>query len=108
MTRAVEDGPEDQELFDEAVGPERFVGKHAVIANGGAETAKGNTEQSHADNLEAWHRKKDQTHDGKNVNENQISEDAFFAMNGFPEGSVPRALLLRCGQFHVVSGDLLS
>jgi len=42
------------------------------------------------------------------VNEDEISEDAFLAMNRFPEGPVPGALLLRYGQFHVFSGDLLS
>jgi len=42
------------------------------------------------------------------VNKDEISEDAFLAMNGFPEGPVPGALLLRYGQFHVFSGDLLT
>ena len=97
MTGAVEDRPEDQELLDEAVGLYSFVGEHAVVADGGAQTAKGNAEQSHADNLEAWHGKEDQTGDGKNVNENEKSKDAFFAMDGFPEGPVPGAFLLRYG-----------
>src|SRR6266704_1387005 len=101
-------GPEDQELLDEAIGLECFVREHAVIADGGDETAKGNAEQSHADNLEAWHRKEDQTYNAKNVNEDEISEDTFFAMHGFPEGPVPGALLLRYDRFHVLSGDLLS
>jgi len=84
-------------LLDEAVGLEGFVGQHAVVADGGAQTAKGNAEQSHADNLEAWQREEDQTDDGKNVNENEKSEDAFFAMDGFPKGPVPGAFLLRYG-----------
>jgi hypothetical protein len=107
MTGTVEDGPEDQELLDEAIGLESLVRKHAVIADRGAETAKGDAEQSHADDLKAWHREKNQTDDGKNVNENDISEDSFLAVNGFPEGSIPGALLLRCGQLHILSGDLL-
>jgi hypothetical protein len=41
------------------------------------------------------------------VDENEKGKDAFFTMNGFPERPVPGALLLRYGQFHVVSGDLL-
>jgi hypothetical protein len=41
------------------------------------------------------------------VYEDEIGEDALFAMDGFPEGPVPGALLLRYGQFHVFSGDLL-
>ncbi len=107
MAGAVEDCPENQELLDEAVGLEGFVREHAVIADRGAQPAKGNAEQGHADNLKVWHGKKDQTDDCKNVNENEISEDAFLAMDGFPEGPVPRALLLRYGQFHILSAELL-
>jgi len=103
-----EDRPENQELLDEAVGPDRLVREHTMIADSGAETAKGNAEQSHAHNFEAWHGEEDQTDDRKNVYEDEISEDAFLAMNGFPEGPVPGALLLRYRQFHVLSGDLLS
>jgi hypothetical protein len=29
-------------------------------------------------------------------------------MDGFPEWPIPGALLLRYGQFHILSGDLLS
>ena len=83
------------------------MGEHAVIADGRAETAKSDAEQSHADNLEAWHWEEDQPDDRENVNEDDISEDGFFAANGFPEGPVPGALLLRYRQFHVLSGDLL-
>ncbi len=104
----IEDGPEDQELLDEAVGLESLVREHPVIANRGAEPAEGDAEQSHADNLEAWHGEKNQADDGKSVNEDDISEDAFLAMNGFPEGPIPGALLLRYGQFHILSGGLLS
>jgi len=107
MARAVEDRPEDQKLLDKAVGLEGFVREHTVIADCGAETAKGDAEQSHADNFETGDRKEYQPDDRKNVNENEISEDAFFAMNWFPEGPVPGALLLRYGQFHILSGDLL-
>src|ERR1700704_3099831 len=96
MTGAVEYRPEDQELLDKPVGPECLVGQHAVITDGRAETAKGDTEQSHANNLEAWQRKEDQSDPGKNVNENEISKDAFFAVDRFPEGPVPGAILLRC------------
>jgi len=108
MTGTVEDRPEDQELFDEAVGPEGLVRQHAVIADGRAEPAKGDAEQSHADNFEVWHGEEDQTDNGKNVNKNEIREYSFFAMYGFPEGPVPGALLLRYGQFHILSGDLLN
>src|SRR6266404_2549802 len=104
----IEDGPEDQELLDEAVGLESLVREHPVIANRGAEPAEGDAEQSHADNLEAWHGEKNQADDGKSVNEDDISEDAFLAMNWFPEGPIPGALLLRYGQFHILSGGLLS
>jgi len=108
MAGAVEDRPEDQELLDEAVGLESLVREHTVIADRGAQPAKGDTKQGHADNLEVWDGKKDQTDDRKNVNEDDISEDAFFAMDGFPEWPIPGALLLRYGQFHILSGDLLS
>jgi len=49
----------------------------------------------------------DQADNGKSVYEDEIGEDALFAMDGFPEGPVPGALLLRYGQFHVFSGDRL-
>ena len=107
VTGAVEDGPEDQELLDELVGLDRFVGEHTVVADGGAEAAEGNAEQGHANDFEAGDREKDQTDDRKSVDQDDIGEDAFFAADGFPEGAVPGALLLRCGQFHVFSGDLL-
>ena len=94
-------------MLDDPVGLEGLVGEHAVITDRGAETAKGNTEQRHANNLEAWHREEDQPDDRENVNEDDISEDAFFAVDGLPEGAVPGALLLRYGQFHVLSGGLL-
>ena len=82
--------------------------EHAVIANRGAEAAESDAEHSHADNLEAWHGEKYQADHGENMNEDEISEDALFAMDGFPKGSVRGALLLRYGQFHNLSGDLLS
>jgi len=65
MAGAVEDGPEDQDLLDDPVGLEGLVGQHAVIADGRAEPAKSNTEQCHANNLEAWYREEDQADDGK-------------------------------------------
>src|SRR6266404_6622246 len=104
---AVEDGPEDQELLDELVGLDGFVGEHAVVADGGAEAAEGDAQYRHADDFEAGNREKDQTDDRKSMDQDEIGEDAFFAMDGFPKGAVPRTLLLRCGQFHVFSGDLL-
>jgi hypothetical protein len=107
MAGAVEDGPENQHLLDEAIGPESLVGEHAVITDRRTETAEGDAEQRHANNLEAWHWEEDQSDDRKNVNENEISENAFFSVDGLPEGPVPGALLLRYGQFHVLSGDLL-
>jgi hypothetical protein len=107
MARTVEDGPEDQELLDELVCPDGFVGEHAVVADGSAQAPKGDAQYRHADNFAAGNRKKDQTSDRKSMNQHDISEDALFATDGFPEGTVPRALLLRCGQFHVFSGDLL-
>ena len=58
VTGAVEDGPEDQELFHETVGLERLVGEHAVVANRSAQPAKGDEKQSHADDFETRQRKK--------------------------------------------------
>src|SRR5437016_13191004 len=40
MSRAVEDGPEDQELLDDRVGSERLVRQHLVITHGCAKTAQ--------------------------------------------------------------------
>jgi hypothetical protein len=77
------------------------MGEHAVIADRGAKATQSDAEQSHADNLEAWHGKEDETDDCKTMNEDKISEDAFLAMNGLPEGTIPGALLLRYGQFHM-------
>src|SRR5207245_9329565 len=105
--RGVRDSRHKQALHGEAVGLERFVSRHAVIADRRAQPTKGNAEQGHAYNLDAWHGKNDQTDDCKNVNENEISEDSFLAMDGFPEGPVPRARLLRYGQFHILSAELL-
>src|SRR5438046_9768784 len=89
VARAVEDGPEDQNLLDDPVGLEGLVGEHAVIADGRAQTAKSDAEQSHADNLEAWHREEDQPDDCEHVNEDDISEAGLFAANGLPEGTAP-------------------
>jgi hypothetical protein len=83
------------------------MSEHAVIANRCAETTEGDAEQRHANNLEARHWEEDQAYDRENVNEYEIGENAFFAVDRLPEGAVPGALLLRYGQFHVLSGDLL-
>src|ERR1700675_419665 len=93
---AVEDGPEDQELLDELVGPDGFVGEHAVVADSSTEASQSDAQYRHADDFEAGNREKDQTGDRKSMDQHDISEDAFFAADGFPEGTVPRALLLRC------------
>src|SRR5260370_32756581 len=53
MAGAVEDGPEDQHLLNEPVGPKGFMSEHAVIANRCAETTEGDAEQRHSNNLEA-------------------------------------------------------
>src|SRR5712692_11206273 len=73
MTRAVEDRPEDQELFYEPVGLESLVREHAVITNGGAESAESDEEQGQANDLK--------TRQGK---------EAFFAAGRFPERPIPR------------------
>src|ERR1700730_13605261 len=95
MAGAIENGPEDQYLLDEPVGLERLVSQHAVIADGCAAAAQGDAEHSHADNLEAGQRKQDQPDDCENMDQQEIGEDAFFAVDGLPEGPVPRALLSR-------------
>src|SRR5467141_833136 len=97
MAGAVEDGPEDQELLDELVGVDGLVGEHAMVADGGAEAAEGDAQYRHAGDFEAGNREKDQTDDRKNVDQDEIGEDAFFAVDGFPEGPVPGALLVRYG-----------
>src|SRR5882672_7663806 len=97
VTGAVEDGPEDQELLDELVGLDGLVSEHAVVADGGAEAAEGDAQYRHADDFEAGNWEKDQPDDCKNVDQDEIGEDAFFAVDGFPEGPVPGALLLRYG-----------
>src|SRR5882762_2121300 len=94
---AVEDGPENQELLDELVGLDGLVGEHAVVADGGAEAAEGDAQYRHADDFEAGNWEKDQPDDCKNVDQDEIGEDAFFAVDGFPEGPVPGALLFRYG-----------
>src|SRR5260370_37628830 len=103
----VEDRTENQHLLDEPVGLEGLMSEHAVITDRRTETAEGDAEQRHANNLEARHWEEDQAYDRENVNENEISEDAFFSVDQLPERPVPGALLLRYGQFHVLSGDLL-
>src|SRR6266850_2252453 len=97
VARAVEDSPEDEELFDELVGLDGLVGEHAVVADGGAEAAESDAKYRHTDDLEAWNREKDQTDDRENVDQDKIGEDAFFAVDGFPKGAVPGARFLRCG-----------
>src|SRR5882672_4670020 len=92
---AIEDGPENQELLDELVGLDRFVGKHAVVANRSAKAAEGDAQYRHADHFEAGDRKKNQPDDRKNVDQDEVGEDAFFAVDGFPKGAVPGALWLR-------------
>src|SRR5260370_37913811 len=67
MTGAVENGPEDQELFDESVGLERLVGEQAVIANRGAAAAKGHEENHKGNELEAGAKEKNETNDSKDV-----------------------------------------
>jgi len=94
MAGAVEDGPEDQDLLDDPVGLEGLVGQHAVIADGRAEPAKSNTEQCHANNLRLGNREEDQADDGKNVNENEISKDAFFAVERVSRRVGPRGALV--------------
>ena len=109
VSRTVEDGPEDQELLDNRVGLERLMRQHAVITNRRAEPAKCGEEHRQTKNLEARHGKKDQADDGKNVNEDQVSENAFLAVNRFPKWPFPRVYLwrlLRQANFHVFSDDL--
>src|SRR6266481_9181141 len=59
VARAVEDGPEDQELLDELVGLDGLVSEHAVVADGGAEAAEGDAQYRHADDFEAGNREED-------------------------------------------------
>jgi hypothetical protein len=60
MTRAVEDRPEDQELLDDRVGPERLVRQHSVITHGCAKTTQCREQQGQAKNLQAGKGKEDQ------------------------------------------------
>src|SRR6266852_3911811 len=106
MTRAVEDRPEDQKLFDEPVGLESLVREHAVITNGGAESAESDEEQRPAADLKTRQGKEDQPDHRENVNQDEIGKDAFFAANRFPERPIPRPSLLRRAKFHFVSEEL--
>src|SRR5215467_15468638 len=107
MPRPVEHRPEDQKLLDDRVCLERLMREHAVIANRCAKPAKCCEEQRHTKDLQAWERKKDQTSNGKNVNQDQVGENAFFPVNRLPEWTVPRLRrLLRQANFHVFSDDL--
>jgi len=111
MAGAVEHGPKDQELFDEPVGPHGLVREHAVITDGRAESAESSEEKGHAEDLEARQRKKNHTDDRKHVNDDEVSENTFFAVDRFPERAVPRLRLrrlLRGAKFHGFSGDLRS
>src|SRR5260370_1306985 len=96
----LEAGPRQRRRF-------RLSRTHSRSCGRRTETAEGDAEQRHANNLEAWHWGEDQSDDRKNVNEDEISENAFFGVDRLPEGPIPGALLLRYGQFHVLSGDLL-
>ena len=100
MTRAIEDGPENQKLLDKAVGLECFVGEHAVIANRSAQPAKGDEEKSQAQDFKTWQRKKNQPDHGEDVNEDEIDEDAFLTVHWFPKGPFPGTRLLRGAKFH--------
>ena len=109
MSGAIENRPEDQELFDDRVGFERLVREHAVIANRGTESAECSEEHRQTEDFEAWDGKKDQADNGQDVNEDQIGENAFLAVNGLPKRTVPRLRLrrlLRQADFHVISDDL--
>src|SRR5579859_1344407 len=109
MPGAVKDRPKDQKLFDGRMRFERLVREHAVIANRRAEPAECGEKHGHAKNLEAWNGKENQAHDGKNVNEDQVGENAFLAVNRFPKGTVPGMRLwrlLRQANFHGFSDDL--
>src|SRR5262249_41500456 len=101
--------PEDQKLLDDRVGLERLMSEHAVITNGRSEPAQRGEEQRHTKDLQAWEREKDQTSNGKNVNQDQVGENAFFPVHGLPKRPMPRLRrwrLLRQADFHVFSDDL--
>src|SRR5215831_3206250 len=91
------------------MGLECLVREHAMIANGRAKPAQCCKEHGHSQNLKAWDWKENQADDGKNMNENQVSENAFFAVNRLPKRPLPRMRLwrlLRQANFHVFSDDL--
>ncbi len=111
MAGAVEHRPKDQKLLDERVGPERLVREHSVITNRRAESAESGEEKGQAEDFEARQRKKNQADDRKHVNDDEVSENAFLAMDGFPKRAVPGLRLrrlLRDAKFHEFSGDLRS
>jgi hypothetical protein len=106
MSRAIEDRPENKELFDKPIYFESLVSKQAVVADRSAQATEGDEQQAHAKNLKAGNRKQDQANERERVNNNEKSEHAFFSADRFPEGPLPRTRFLRGTEFHVVSNEL--
>src|SRR5215470_3863598 len=109
MPGTVEHCPENQKLLNDRIGPQGLVREHAVITHRSAKPAERSKEHCQAQNLETRQRKQNQSDDAKNVNQDQVSENAFFAVNRFPKRTVPGLhlrRLLRCTDFHVLSDGL--
>src|ERR1700722_4247847 len=68
MTGSVEHRPENQHLFDEAIGLQSFVCEHSMVADGRSKSAKSDKKRGKSEHFKAGQGKQNYSHDGQHVN----------------------------------------
>src|SRR5712692_8505297 len=107
-SRAVEHGPEDQEVLDDLVQLESAVRQQAVVTHRRAETAESHEKQSEAENLQARKRKKNQPNDSQYVYQDKIKKNSRFASSRFPKGLFPGSNFVNGGLAHCCACGTIS
>src|SRR3989454_5547322 len=97
MPRTVENSPENQHLFDEAVQLDGAVREGAVVTNRGSNSAESHEQQGHTEDLQAGQRKQNQSDKGENMDDYDKGEHSPFALGRFPEWLFPRTVQDKSG-----------
>src|SRR5882724_650543 len=89
--RAIEHGPENQEVLDRFVYLERAMREQAVITDGSAEAAERDETDRHRDHFPAGDREEDQRGDCQRVDQNKVEQHPELSRSGLPKRTLPRA-----------------
>src|SRR6202040_3259541 len=83
--RAIEHGPEDQEVFDDLIDLESAMGQQAVVADRGPKPAERDEAKRENHDFPARDRKQNDRRDRQRVNQYQVEEHPAFPRSRLPK-----------------------